>query len=63
MSKRFAVKLGEIHLVADRPITPEELAQAVAEYEKRVLIGVELLDSEGYLREVLQVEIRLPPSP
>lgn len=40
MSQRFAVKLGEVYLVADRPITPGERDRALRQVKKfdRVLV-------------------------
>lgn len=55
MSKRFAVKLGEIHLISNEPITPE-LAKIARENMARELALAPIIDG-------LFVEFRLPPSP
>jgi hypothetical protein len=41
MSQRFAVKLGEVHLVADRPITEKEREAAAREVKCAMIWGAD----------------------
>lgn len=55
MAKRYAIKIGEIHLISDKPITEERRIAALKELEKYGTFVLKYFD--------MKMDFILPPSP